>query len=120
MGFLWIFGVMALFHMKFNFFSVIMLTLIFGLGDDYGEYIYSRYIEEGPGSIRFVLTHTGPAVALSAITTFIGFGAMLFAQHNGLKSIGVMAAIGIACVFAAAVLFMPSLVVLMEKLRKTE
>ena len=117
-GFLWIFGVMALFGIKFNFFSVIMLPLVFGLGDDYGEYIYGRYKEEGPGSIHFVLTHTGPAVAFSALTTFIGFGALLFAGHNGLKSIGVMAAIGIACVFSAAVLFMPSLIVVMEKLEK--
>lgn len=115
-GFLWIFGVMALFGIKFNFFSVIMLPLVFGLGDDYGEYIYGRYKEEGPGSIHFVLTHTGPAVAFSALTTFIGFGALLFAGHNGLQSIGIMAAVGIACVFSAAVMFMPSLIVLMEKL----
>ena len=89
---------------------------MFGLGDDYGEYIYGRYKEEGPGSIRFVLTHTGPAVAFSALTTFIGFGALLFAGHNGLQSIGIMAAVGIACVFFAAVMFMPSLIVLMEML----
>ncbi|HOX22984.1 MAG TPA: MMPL family transporter, partial [Elusimicrobiales bacterium] len=117
-GFLWIFGVMALFGLKFNFFSVIMLPLVFGLGDDYAEYIYGRYKEEGPGSVHFVLTHTGPAVAFSALTTFIGFGALLFARHNGLASIGIMAAIGIACVFGAAVMLMPSLIVIMEKLEK--
>ncbi len=117
-GFLWIFGVMALFGLKFNFFSVIMLPLVFGLGDDYAEYIYGRYKEEGPGSVHFVLTHTGPAVAFSALTTFIGFGALLFARHNGLASIGIMAAIGIACVFGAAVMLLPSLIVIMEKLEK--
>jgi predicted RND superfamily exporter protein len=117
-GFLWIFGVMALFGMKFNFFSVIMLPLVFGLGDDYAEIVYGRYKEEGPGSVHFVLTHTGPAVAMSALTTFIGFGALLFASHNGLRSIGVMAAVGIACVFGAAVMLLPSLIVVMEKFGK--
>lgn len=119
-GFLWIFGVMALFGMKFNFFSVIMLPLVFGLGDDYAEYVYGRYKEEGPGSVHFVLTHTGPAVAVSALTTFIGFGALLFAGHNGLQSIGVMAAVGIACVFGAAVMLLPSLIVIMEKMEKRD
>jgi predicted RND superfamily exporter protein len=114
-GFVWIFGVMALFGMKFNFFSVIMLPLVFGLGDDYAEYIYGRYKEEGPGSVHFVLTHTGPAVAVSALTTFIGFGALLFAGHNGLQSIGKMAAVGIACVFGAAMMLLPSMIVIMEK-----
>ncbi len=117
-GFLWIFGVMALFGMKFNFFNVIMLPLVFGLGDDYAEYIYGRYKEEGPGSVHFVLTHTGPAVTISALTTFIGFGALLFAGHNGLKSIGMMAAVGIACVFGAAVILLPSLIMVMEKMEK--
>lgn len=114
-GFIWIFGVMALFGMKFDFFSVIMLPLVFGLGDDYAEYIYGRYKEEGPGSVHFVLTHTGPAVAVSALTAFIGFGALLFAGHNGLQSIGKMAAVGIACVFGAAVMLLPSMIVIMEK-----
>lgn len=117
-GFLWIFGAMALFGMKFNFFSVVMLPLIFGLGDDYAEIVYGRYEEEGPGSVHFVMTHTGPAVAMSALTTFIGFGGLLFAAHNGLRSIGVMAAVGIACVFGAAVMLLPSLIVLTEKLKK--
>jgi len=116
-GFLWIFGIMALFGMKFNFFSVVMLPLIFGLGDDYAEIVYGRYEEEGPGSVHFVMTHTGPAVAMSALTTFIGFGALLFAAHNGLRSIGVMAAVGIACVFGAAVMLLPSLIVITEKFK---
>jgi predicted RND superfamily exporter protein len=52
---------------------------------------------------------------MSATTTFIGFGSMLFASHYGLRSIAIMAAIGIACVFCAAMLLQPSLIVLLEK-----
>jgi predicted RND superfamily exporter protein len=115
LGFIWIFGILAMFHIKLNFFNVLMLPLIFGMGDDYGEYVHSRYEEEGPGSILFVMSHTGPAVFMSATTTFIGFGSMLFASHYGLRSIAIMAAIGIACVFSAAMLLQPSLIVLLEK-----
>jgi len=116
---LWILGVMALFDMKFNFFNVLILPLIFGLGVDYGEYIYSRYKEEGAGSVPFVLNHTGPAVLMSALTTALGFGTLLFADHSGLKSIGVMAVSGISCAFLCAVLLLPSVLVLSEKLRKS-
>ncbi len=115
-GFLWIFGLTYFFRIEFNFFNVVVLPLIFGLGDDYGEYVYSRYIEEGRGSMPFVLAHTGPAVGLSAVTTSIGFGTLLFANHNGLKSIGLMAVMGILCVSISAVLLMPSLVTLFEKI----
>jgi len=115
LGFVWIFGVMATFHVKFNFFNVLMLPLIFGMGDDYGEYVHSRYAEEGRGSIHFVMSHTGPAVFMSAAATLTGFGSMLFASHYGLRSIAVMAAIGITCVFFAAMLLQPSLIVLLEK-----
>ncbi|MCX5785314.1 MAG: MMPL family transporter [Elusimicrobia bacterium] len=118
LGFVWIFGILAIFHIKFNFFNVLMLPLIFGMGDDYGEYVHSRYAEEGPGSIHFVMSHTGPAVFMSATTTFIGFGSMLFASHYGLRSIAVMAAIGISCVFFAAMLLQTSMIILLEKLDK--
>lgn len=115
LGFVWIFGIQAMFGIKLNFFNVLMLPLIFGMGDDYGEYVHSRYEEEGPGSIHFVMSHTGPAVFMSATTTFIGFGSMLFASHYGLRSIAIMAAIGISCVFFAAMLLQPSLILLLEK-----
>ncbi len=115
LGFVWIFGIMAMFGIKLNFFNVLMLPLIFGMGDDYGEYVHSRYEEEGSGSIQFVMTHTGPAVFMSAAATFIGFGSMLFASHFGLRSIAIMAAVGISCVFFSAMLLQPSLIVILEK-----
>lgn len=115
LGFIWIFGLLAIFRINLNFFNVLMLPLIFGMGDDYGEYMHSRYEEEGPGSIQFVMSHTGPAVFMSALTVFIGFGSMLFASHYGLRSIAIMAAIGISCVFFSAMLLQPSLIVLLEK-----
>lgn len=117
-GALWIFGAMALLHMKFNFFNVVILPLVFGLGVDYAEYVYSRYLETGPGSVPFVMLHTGPAVGMSALTTMLGFGTLLFAEHNGLKSIGQVAVLGIFCVFLAAMALLPALLTLFERIRK--
>lgn len=112
----WIFGAMTLLGMKFNFFNVVILPLIFGLGVDYGEYIYNRYLEAGPGSISFVMLHTGPAVGMSALTTMMGFGTLLFADHNGLNTIGQVAVLGIVCVLLSAATLLPAMVTFAERL----
>lgn len=103
-------GGLLFFSIDLNFFNVLMLPLIFGLGVDYGEYFYSRHKQEGKGSAYFVLIHTGPAVFMSALTTILGFSTLLLANHQGLKSIGQVSVMGIFCAFISAVAFLlPSL-----------
>jgi len=113
-------GAMLLFKLEFNFFNVLMLPLIFGLAIDYGEYIYSRYLQEGKGSIYFVLTHTSPAVFMSAFTTILGFATLLLAQHQGLKSIGQLSIIGIFSAFLSASVVLLSILAFVESRWKNE
>ncbi len=107
---------MIFFSMKLNFFNVLMLPLIFGLGIDYGEYLYSRYKQEGKGGAYIALTHTGPAVFTSALTTMLGFGTLLFANHQGLKTIGQISVMGIFSAFLSSVIFLLSFLVMLEKI----
>lgn len=111
---------MIVFKIKFNFFNVLFLPLVFGLGIDYGEYIYSRYEQEGRGSIYFVLVRTGMAVFMSAFTTMLGFGTLLFADHTGLKTIGQLSVIGIFCAFFSGVFLLLSIFALIERIEKKE
>ncbi|MEW5951642.1 MAG: MMPL family transporter [Elusimicrobia bacterium] len=104
------------FSIDLNFFNVLMLPLIFGLGLDYGEYFYSRYKQEGKNSVYFVLTHTGPAVFMSALTTMLGFSTLLMANHQGLKSIGQVSVMGIFCAFISAAAFLLPLLSVWEKI----
>ncbi|GAB4033123.1 MAG: MMPL family transporter [Elusimicrobiota bacterium] len=108
-------GGLLFFSIDLNFFNVLMLPLIFGLGVDYGEYFYGRYKQEGKESGYFVLTHTGPAVFMSALTTILGFSTLLLANHQGLKSIGQVSVMGIFCAFISAVAFLLPLLSLWEK-----
>jgi hypothetical protein len=79
-----------------NFFAIPMLI---GLGIDSAIHIIHRS--------RSDPSNAGPtlrAVAFTALTTAIGFGALVFAEHRGMQSLGLAMAIGsLACMYAACV-----------------
>ncbi|MEL6770479.1 MAG: MMPL family transporter [Bacteroidota bacterium] len=108
-GVLWMLGVMELTGVRLTFYNLVVLPAILGIGNDAGVHLVHRYREEGPGSIRRVLRSTGEHVAMGAITTMIGFAGLLLSFHPGLRSIGVLAVIGILATLAAALFFLPAL-----------
>ncbi len=79
-----------------NFFAIPMLI---GLGIDSAIHILHRW-HDNPRAMGPTIR----AVAFTALTTAIGFGALMFAQHRGLRSLGVVMAVGsITCMFVACV-----------------
>jgi uncharacterized protein len=109
-------GIVHAFGMELNMFNMIVLPSIIGIGIDNSVHIYHRYKSEGRGSVRLVIRTTGMATLLASVTTGIGFGSALIAHNVGLKSLGLLATIGISCTFAAAVLFFPCMLSLLERL----
>lgn len=105
---LWLAGLFVLLGWKLNLFNLIALPLLIGMGQDDALHIIHRYREEGPGSLRFVLRETGGAVFLTTLTTVIGFSSMLFVQHQGLRSLGWTACIGMTLCLVSSVLVVPS------------
>src|SRR4030042_277652 len=63
-----------------------MLPLIIGVSVDYGVYMVHRWIGEGKSklAVKVTVESTGRAVALCALTTMIGFGAVATATWRGL------------------------------------
>ena len=116
-GFFLIGGVMHVVGMKLNFFNVVVLPTIIGIGVDNGVHIYHRYLEEGPGSLRLVLRRTGLAIAMTTSTTIVGYSGLILARHPGLNSIGLLAVIGISATFVAAVVVLPALLQVLEEKR---
>jgi hopanoid biosynthesis associated RND transporter like protein HpnN len=112
-------GVMNFFGMKFNIINIGMVPLIIGIGIDYGVYIVHRWISEGKGisSLKPIVESTGRAVALSALTTMIGFGAIMLANYQGLVLMSQTLVMGIGFCLLAAVIMLPSLLLIMEKIR---
>lgn len=113
-GLLFTFGIMLLFGIKFNFYNIIVLPAILGIGADSGVHLAKRYIEEGRNSMWKVMSSTGQHVTIGSLTTMLGFSGLLFTTHPGLFSIGFMATVGIGMTWLTSVLFLPALIQLLE------
>lgn len=105
---IWILGIMALLDIKFNIINIILSTLIFALGDDFCIFttdgLQQRYARKA-NNIRSVST----SITLSVITTIIGMGVLVFAQHPALQSIGFVSIVGILCVWLISQALQPLL-----------
>ncbi len=113
-GVLWMLLVMKGIGLRMNFYNMVVLPAVIGIGNDAGAHIVHRYREEGRGSLRRVLRSTGEHVAISAVTTMVGFSGLLLSFHPGLNSIGALALIGIGTTLLAALLFLPALIQVLE------
>ena len=113
-GILWMLLLVELLDARLNFYNLIVLPAVLGIGNDAGVHLVHRYMEQGRGSILSVLRSTGEHVAMGSLTTMIGFAGLLLSFHPGLQSIGQLAVIGIGATLAAALLFLPALLQWLE------
>lgn len=113
-GILWMLLIVEFVDVKLNFYNLIVLPAVLGIGNDAGVHLVHRYREEGPGSILRVLRSTGEHVAMGSLTTMVGFAGLLLSFHPGLESIGMLAVIGIGATLAAALFFLPALIQFLE------
>ncbi len=103
-----ILGLMGLLGIEFNIINIIISTLIFGLGDDYSIFITDGLIEKykyGKLKINSIKT----SIYLSAITTIIGLGILIFAKHPALRSIAMVSVIGILSILLVSQTLQPLL-----------
>ena len=103
---LWILGFMSLFDLRFNIVNIIISTFIFGLGDDYSIFMMDGLLMEYKDGTRNLSSYK-VAILLSAITTLLGMGVLIFAQHPALRSIAVISVVGILCVLFISYTLIP-------------
>ncbi len=87
-------GVMQVLGIDFNIFNVIISTFIFGLGVDYSIFMTNGLLKEHTDGTSTLPTYK-TAILLSMITTILGIGVLIFAQHPALRSIAVVSLVGI-------------------------
>ncbi|RZJ35231.1 MAG: glycerol acyltransferase [Flavobacterium sp.] len=92
----WLFttGVMGLFGLQFNIINIIVCTLVFGIGVDYSIFMTSALQKEHTYGNHELPTYRS-SILLSVATTILGIGVLIFAGHPALKSIALIAIIGI-------------------------
>ncbi|MEE2907731.1 MAG: MMPL family transporter [Planctomycetota bacterium] len=112
-GLWWTVGAMAFFGVSFNLANFFAAPILVGLGIDGSLHMVHRWKEGGPDRLKFGGTRR--AVVLTSMTTMIGFGCLVIAEHKGLRSLGIVMALGSAACMIAVVVLLPSLLALRER-----
>lgn len=105
-GVSWTIGIMAAFGATFNLANFFAVPILIGLGIDSAIHMTHRAHE---GALDHGFGSTRRAVIVTALTTTIGFGALLLASHQGLRSLGIAMAVGSLCCLVSAVWALPAL-----------
>ena len=108
-GSIWTVGIMELTGLKLNMANLVILPLILGIGVVNGIHITHRYREEEDKHASILGKSTGQAVLLSSLTTMIGFGSMMVANHYGVFSLGMVLTLGVFNCLIASITFLPAL-----------
>ena len=88
------FGMMGWINLPLTIMSVLVIIFVFGLVVDYSLFIGYCALND-----RLDFSHAGGSVMISALTTMIGLGALIFAKHPALHSIGITALLGVGSGF---------------------
>ena len=118
----WILGTMYVLGVPFNVMTGMITSLTIGLGVAYSIHISERYNQELDrhdsvwSAMQTAVTGTGGALLGSAATTVGGFGVLLFAILPPLQQFGLITGLTIVYAFLAAVLVLPSLLIVWTRL----
>lgn len=100
--------VMYIFDLRFNYANLLAVPILIGTGVDYGAHLAHRAKQEG--SLAKAAETTGRAVALTGLTTLIGFGSLCLGNHWGVRSLGILLIVSISFSLFAALIVLPGLV----------
>jgi len=118
---LWVFGAMALTGISFNPVTAMIAAIAIGIGVPYTIHITHRFQEDRvrcdtpEEAIVHTLTHTGGALAGSALTTVAGFGILVTSTLKPFQQFGLVVGYAIGFALAASVLVLPSMLVLWDR-----
>lgn len=108
LSWVWILGIMGMFGISFNIVNIILSTFIFGLGDDYSIFTMDGLLQEYKTGKKTLSSYKS-SIFLSAITTILGLGVLIFAKHPSLRSIALISIIGIGTVVLISQVMIPVL-----------
>lgn len=99
----------VLLDIPFNFANVIALPLILGIGIDCSVHMVHRSRSTGEAYENLLHTSTARAIFYSALTTMAGFGSLIFSQHQGTASMGLLLLAGVILTLVCVLIILPAL-----------
>jgi len=105
-GSIWMGGLMGWFGIPLNPANIMTLPLVIGIGVTNGIHILNRFAEEKTAGI--LAKSTGKAVFVSGLTAIAGFGSLMVAKHQGIRSLGEVMSVGVTTCMIAGLTFLPA------------
>ena len=107
-------GLMGLVGIDLNPANLIGIPLILGIAVDYGVHIVHDALER-PGPYR-ISASTANSVLVDALTTILGFGALMVASHKGLESLGRVLTLGVTTCTITSLVLLPAILAVVRPL----
>lgn len=117
-GALLMFGILGFNEIPLNPANMIVLPLILGIGIDDGVHVVHDYRRQRGGYRLGASTAAG--IVVTSLTTMIGFGSLMLAEHRGLASLGRVLTIGVACCLFTSLVMLPAILTLISPRREEE
>ena len=119
----WSLGVITLLVGHLTIFSMMFISVVIGLGTDYGIYFLFRYREElGPGrpldALERTAARSGPGILLGALTAALTFYLLTIAEFRGIRDFGFISGTAILLAFLSMVTVFPAVLLLIERWQK--
>jgi uncharacterized protein len=109
-GLLQTYGLLGALDIPMNAANMIVLPLVLGIGIESGVNIVHDFRNQGPG-YRRISNSTTVAVVVNSLTSMVGFGALMIADHRGVQSLGRAMTIALGCCLFCSLL-LPNVLVL--------
>ncbi len=117
----WSMGIITLTVGHLTIFSVMFISIVIGIGIDYGLYFLFRYEEEiflGRNlkeALELTAARTGPGILLGALTAGATFYVLMLTDFRGIQELGFIAGTAILMAWLGMMTLFPALLVLVDR-----
>ncbi len=118
-GFIWMMGIMHILGFKIDFFNIMVLPIILGIGIDDGVHIIHRFRVEGDDNPVLVLRYTGRSIFLTSMTNIFAFGTIaILGSYKGFQGFAASLSYGVIGFFLTSLLLLTSLIYVFRKTKE--
>ena len=120
----WSLGAITLLVGELTIFSMMFVSVVSGIGIDYGIYFLFRYREERVlgrtlvGALERTAARSGPGILLGALTAAVTFYILTTADFRGIRDFGFISGTAILLAFLAMLTVFPAALLLIERWQK--
>ena len=97
--------------------NVFGLPLILGAACEYGMNIVLRFMEGRDHGGPLIARSTVMGVLVAGLTTIVGFGSLLMADHRGIFGLGLLLTLGTVASLVASLVVLPVLLRMVQQMR---